>query len=773
MGQLAFGAYPLEHDISRITGVIPPKSWMVFMEARIWRCMPSIPHGHLPQNEVLDFLQCFRSVWRPQKCYRYYISKRIYFRLTISGYMFGLTDFRYEDYFNCQKRRHGQINIYVHKMFVVNITLSKFHVAGKHHIKLFQNGCIKSEMNFKISSDNCSYEYCGKRFPWTLFTCSNVAMAEISGKIAGWPSSLDIVVLFGVVGPNIYANRGFHFDGLTAWGHFQVLTYNIRIDMHYRIYIEFASEVDQPENILVYNGPWPGTPKVTAKQFSHQPKYYISSTFQLLLLVLQRKISDIGVIYKPHDSHESLTLSPPQQLYLSNNTGCGNSVKSWVCTFRIITPMGTYARLRVEDLTITGPYASTLESAGVGIYNIVNSTAILVAHLPNHVIPNVTFAGTENQLLVSVYAYSPFAHLSGTFVAEINQCIGRYIDTYMRPCVYMLPHFNDACNRGFYTSINVTSSCLVFHFVVPPNYLLRHRMFPIVIQLQYDGKLILDYKILYHCYEVRVYGNFEMISGHVSHSSFRALGDFDNLSIKSLNNACVYAPTTSLTLSRTSCVHPCQNVNIAVFDQRAICDICKYHWLDSSRRHNTYQIVPNETVTLRHVFGDHHVVVWLASEVRVNSGGHLITHRLVEFTQLFSQPRFIEVELREGSVWRAHKDSLTWIPFYSGDSSLQDMGLIPVTFDSPKVVRRGLYEYVILKGPPKYLVDMEKHQRNFVREIITPDDWAYTRWCEQYGGSLLTIYDSQELHFVIQRIMRPLKIEHIYIELNNPVSSPI
>ena len=67
-----------------------------------------------------------------------------------------------------------------------------------------------------------------------------------------------------------------------------------------------------------------------------------------------------------------------------------------MCTFNIIAPIGTYARLRVVSLAFIGPYANMLESAGVAIYNVVNNTSVLVAHLSYIVSENVTFTATEN-----------------------------------------------------------------------------------------------------------------------------------------------------------------------------------------------------------------------------------------------------------------------------------------------------------------------------------------------------------------------------------------
>ena len=44
--------------------------------------------------------------------------------------------------------------------------------------------------------------------------------------------------------------------------------------------------------------------------------------------------------------------------------------------------------------------------------------------------------------------------------------------------------------------------------------------------------------------------------------------------------------------------------------------------------------------------------------------------------------------------------------------------------------------------------------------------------CNQHDASLLAIYDNQELRFVIEKLMTPLKLEHVFTEVNRPVSSP-
>ena len=55
---------------------------------------------------------------------------------------------------------------------------------------------------------------------------------------------------------------------------------------------------------------------------------------------------------------------------------------------------------------------------------------------------------------------------------------------------------------------------------------------------------------------------------------------------------------------------------------------------------------------------------------------------------------------------------------------------------------------------------MGTYEYNISLKFNMPSDTAHDVWCGLYRASLLTIYDDQELRFVVENITLPLKVEH-------------
>ena len=764
------GAYPLEHDISWMTGVTPQKSWFVFMETRIWKCLPRTRSSCGPRNDVLCFLGCFRVVLEPiDKCYHIVMDPNLQtitlfttrnrFRFTTNA-----------DHLNCLWTRHRNINIHVHPMFALNLTLFTFHLQSVAHVS--REECFMVELKFYVSFNDYSLKYCGSRHPWTLYTRSNAAQVGLSDQVLPY-FEVNIAANVGIVDRDFFLNDyGLHSDNLVTWGGFRTQTYHIQVDMRNRIRIAFASALHWQTDIMIYNGPWPGTPKQIFNDFLGQKTIYVSSTFQVLIfLVFENDKSDIDMIYNLHNMNGIQNLYVRPEMNLENNTGCGNNtVKSWMCTFNIVTPASTYARLKIRDLVIHGPSVGTLAAAGVAIYNVKNDTVDLVAHLSDSMDGSLIYTASGNQLMVTVYAYSPFTLLSGTFSAEISRCVGQFLEHGMQRCVYLLSHFYDkprrlriSCQDGSFTSISVSCECFVFHVIIPPGGM-RHvpTMFPVILRFDYDGKIMLDYSVINRmlpnsstgltkmCYEFDLYGDYEFTHKNRNKGSFKAVGDIEYLTLdrtRSTQYACFYESTAIIRLYRISCIQPCKGVNIGTassLDLSPMCDICRYYWFDSFRNRNHYVTVPNKTVTLEHIFGDAQIVLRISSQIRTHEGGCVIYYPLSGLTHLFYHKRFFWVKLAKGVVWRTRKSDMA---LYRYRNDRLEQG---VSFNSPFLIRRGSYEYIVDSKPHKFAIHLS---------------------CARHAGFLLTIHDHTELRFVFEKIMKPLKIEHIFIDINNYAKS--
>ena len=246
-------------------------------------------------------------------------------------------------------------------------------------------------------------------------------------------------------------------------------------------------------------------------------------------------------------------------------------------------------------------------------------------------------------------------------------------------------------------------------------------------------------------------GNMNISAAIKIQKSYSAMGDFHRVSFKSWPFYCGYRDLVFVTVSESSCMQPCHNMNVVMPYQYGMptCDICKYFWLDGSRTPSWYHSVPNRTVTLEHLRGEPVATVWVSSETDVKAGGHILSYNLSQFTHRFEKKRLFRVEMTGGSLWRVHKDALSKVYMIEGGSS--DLGPRGEV-DIGVLQRRGSYEYTIVSNMREYYPT------------------AYDVWCGLHGASLLTIHDDQELSFVVNQIMLPLRIEYIFIKIGRPIS---
>ena len=747
-------AYPLERDLSQIAGVQSTKRWLVFMETRIWRCMRMVNPTSQPHYDLLQYKRCFVvTEHAQQRCYR-----RKAGHLTIARNRFHYRNVSYIGYYpSCVPSCPTTLHLSVHKMFNINLTWTDFTVLDRSIAPLepIQGNCQPVERKITIIFNYCSYVCCGTRYPWSTYVDTNSVVVGLPHCLSGkYNVMAEVAVMDKQHSPGWC---GSDLRGLVIWESFEVQTYQISVKMLNRIFIALIAPLHQ--KLVIYNGPNPNMPKLLPDKQFFEKAYYTSSTFQALIFVLSQRNSSIKVIYNSHRDKAPHMFTPTHVLYVKNNTGCGNNNdKSWSCILNIVAPHNTYARLRITDLTIAGSYASLLESAGVAIYNVINNTSVLVAHLSTSMDKYVTVTGTENLLLVSLYGYSPFAILSVILTAEISFCVGQFVLEYQQPCTEMLlGHHNNVhflklkCIGGFYKAFNVSHQCLALQNTISPYIYFVFKTLQLLYYFEYNSQLKLEYNSTSRCHVLHLFGKYEYIRGNQDQKSYSAVGDIHHVSFKSWPFYCGYRDLVFVTVSESSCMQPCHNMNVVMPYQYGVptCDICKYFWLDGSRTPSWYHSVPNRTVTLEHLRGEPVATVWVSSETDVKAGGHILSYNLSQFTHRFEKKRLFRVEMTGGSLWRVHKDALSKVYMIEGGSS--DLGPRGEV-DIGVLQRRGSYEYTIVSNMREYYPT------------------AYDVWCGLHGASLLTIHDDQELSFVVNQIMLPLRIEYIFIEIGRPVS---
>ena len=360
-----------------------------------------------------------------------------------------------------------------------------------------------------------------------------------------------------------------------------------------RISIILISAMLKRQRILVYNGPNPNMPDLLPYRRLPLQTCYTSSTFQVFILVLCQRNSSLKLIYSPQMNKDPSKLFPNTNLNLINNTGCGNgNDKSWMCVVKIVAPRNTNVRLRLTDFIITGPYAGTIEVAGIAIYNIINNQKILIAHLHEGRKKYVTVTGSGDQLLVSVYGYAPFAMLFVILAAEISYCVGLFVSEYKQPCDEMkLGHYNNtpdirsACIGRFYKLFNVTYRCLALQTTISPFAYFDHTSLRILFHFEYISQVRVTYSSTMSnqwCAHMRLFGKYHYIDGN-DYEAYDAMGEIHHMYFVP-NSNCGFQDFTVITVSETPCIHPCSDVNIALVyshERAPTCDLYKYFWLDS------------------------------------------------------------------------------------------------------------------------------------------------------------------------------------------------
>ena len=433
-----FGAYTFDHDVSRVIGIGPPKRWLVFMESRIQRC---VGFHQLSAKHGKDFVGVFRclSIHQrpPKRCFYSYNVFHYYLITSHDMLQFNLfkTVIPHE---NCQKQTTIDVHILVHNSFHITFTVSSF--AMPH---LYRAQCNKDDSIFVVSFGIHSEEICGTRYPWRIYIPVNQAEVRIRRKDHN--SFANIIGEVEVMDRQfIIRLRGSHVEDLISWRYFKVFKYSITAEMLFRIRLSVITG----SKVIIYDGPRLQMPQLSPYENVFNRSHYISSTFQVVIVYVSINDNFISDVKYYNDVYFiPRKLIAPAQIILVNNSGCGNtSILSWMCTFNIISLERAQTNVEIMWLYISGPFANTHMSAGVAVYNVVNNTAHLVVHLfYNYNVDlrhkPISITGSENELYISVYAYSPYTLMSLMFIARDNPCIGIFIGKTVRPSLATIPQF--------------------------------------------------------------------------------------------------------------------------------------------------------------------------------------------------------------------------------------------------------------------------------------------------------------------------------------------
>ena len=740
------GAYPLESDVSIMTGVEPPKKWLVFLEAHILRCMKL--RQQPPARSEKDLLSIFRCLGiileRPVRCY---FSEVGLYHWFISPNILGLKAPNRRDT-DCQKKTGLNLYIFVHQMFHINLTLTNFFLDSVPGGEIYRRNCNCISPTFVVSFNNHSDVYCRTRYPGSILINSN--RTEVGFSIDIWSTSTHIIGVVEVMDRYfVQSPLGLHTQDLITWGDFNVRIYSIKVDMLYQIEISLALG----SHVIIHDGPSLQMPQLSPYEPISNQSRYISSTFQVTVVTTfrSRNISS-QVRYQGATYSPGRKLIPTEHISIKNNSGCGNSsARSWMCTFKIISPGGTQASVEMIRFSMTGAYAYTYLSAGLALYNVINNASNLIVHLFYGAVGldqrSLSFTASENILYMSVYAYFPYTLLSLTFIAQANDCIGKFIGKLLRPPIpttlYNIdtsPVYNIS-KVHLHINLNITRQCYIIYVNVLPEECTLHR-YKLHFYLKHNSIVSLHSSMRGSGVNIHVFGKYQLIgdSRPTCLSYCEVIGDIRVFTMER-SSSFVRHPIAAVTLTAMECLQPCRGTNSTIPGvQRMVemCDVCKYMWLNNSVNATYFVTVPNECISLESIYGDRLAAISISSVSSRISGGHEIWYTLRAFTSCFRQPRVFKIRLSEGQLWRTPREALV-----SGAEFAKR--------HSPMITHHMFYR----KGYEYILVEMP---------LVRSKDWSsYDIQCGKYDATFLTIEDYQELRFVVRRVMQPLEIERIYI----------
>ena len=769
--QCSSTTYPLEEDISHLTHIGPPKRWLVFMEIRVRRCIKLQTTRDLYFIDLMTYLRClsfghtlhtrcYRSLWPKPRVLK--------IRSVVSSSMILFSTKTTRDrYRSCHTRRQTY-RLLVHKLFGFNLTLDEFTVFDTSYALPLPGQCSRATAKFIVLYNNGRIIYCGKRYPWSIYSNSNLATVKLN--VTGRMEKYDIklTMRFGVVDPFYSQNQQpSRTAGPSAWGSFDIATYHIAVEMIYRVRISVSHAFKQTHRFMFHDGPDAKMPRLPIyRKFDHQT-LYSSSTFQVFYVVASKSTDYSSTLsYTADHSFAAQYISSNQTINLKNNTGCGkNGVESWMCAFRIVAPDHMYAQVHISSLNIYGIFANVYTSAGVALYNIVNNKMSLVGHWYYSITRtngnNLTFTGSENQLVVSVYAYSPYSRLSCTFITYASTCIGSFIGKHIRPSMALLSQrvlykkvtSMSSGRDSVHITYDVTNACHAIHIsFLPSEYIVKvpflHMYFRYeeIIKLTKEtlGMRISPFPGLY---TINVGGTYTKSVIDDQYSVNFPQGDGDirgDIKYIDMDVIPIYGniPVTLFNVYPTTCIQQC-NSFIHVWGGPAsnhlTCDICKYGWLGNSALSAAHEITPLASIQFQRVYGSYRIDISVQpvteSLIMCDKVRGIIYHSHGISLRFLSGYVFSAFTYG-GDVWRFDKGDITDIHEHRRPGHCSFL-TIP-----PRVRNWRMYMYIVAS-------ELEVHGSSWQRQ---------EEHCAKYGANILTINDHQELYYIVQNIMLPFGI---------------
>ena len=752
-----YGTYVFEKDVSQMTGVGTAKKWLVFMEIQIKRCMGIQQVTHYSWTDLVGRIRCLVIRPEPQnQCYAYHrgIEIRCHNRYRMSILRSPIPELERNQ---CRPTDSLIFHIFVHGMFNINATFLHFLIMDEFGMYQPQNDCSESPGYFTVDNNGTSSEYCGMHYPWSMYFNKNVVSLKLNTNYIMLPEQVHIVLEVGVVDRHIFHDQhGFH-AGIMKWIGFNIRWYLITVEMLYRVAIRAGAAYKGKPSLIIYDGPNENMPKLLSRKYLNET--ILSSTFQVFVVCVSTNDTRPPTLVFNAIKDKQIILKPSHQIFSRNNSGCGiRNTKTWMCTYHILSPVGTHASVNILSLDIVGPFKNMFVSAGVAIYNVINQNRSLVAHWHRGVDPGdaqLVITSTENELYMVMFSYSPFAVLSYNFSIDSNMCVGRFIGKFLRPSLPSIPD----CQRPPFGLIreeclikfDVSRECLVIQIIYLP---IEYPVLQLLIHilLAYKGALhIVQYYVGTYP-SCTIYGEYYIIQqSSLGISRFEIIGIVDEILCRLTSSSTM----NIITVHPYDCVLPCHTVNIpsiSVSGDHEFCDICTYTWFHRGRPYSVNYLPSYGSISLERIYGNRSSLHFcFDSAASVCCTLQRFCYFSIDTTFQFSEKRMVTGKIYAADVWRTQRVAK---PTY--DSSYNCYTNCSFPTDNPVLFRFGAYEYIAKK--------VKWHGSKKMQ------NWTSSSYeCRQIGAQLLTVFDRRELNFIVQSIMAPFAVEHIFIGMQRQV----
>ena len=767
------GSYMVGRDVRKITGVEPPKRWLVFMEAELRRCTNMVFCSI--NGDIIALLVCFSNPRKHKvRCYGHFAIHSNLF-MTASEYIIHpnsihiiignhreFTDPRCE-----QKKNQGtRINMYVHKLFAMNLTISQFTTIHRNQEHPLQGKCPGPIPSIKITYDGGSDVYCGQKYPWIIYSHSGMAtvnlfLARLS--VASLLSYIRAKISINMIDTDFVRTQPQSYASIViAWGTYKIQMIRISVEFLYRIFISVKSDFDIPSNVI-YDGPNDMLEYLSAYNNTQDGFNYISSTHQIYVMyALSTNSSLFSLNYTTHGYPAAPILSPNDLITLINNTGCGyNDPRAWMCTFKISASHHGHAVLHVTSFDITGPFGNLPTSAGIAVYNVINNTAILVHHLYKRTEGNLVITSTENQLFVAVYAYSVLANVSCRLATGASNCVGIFLQRHLKASTIQLTkHISYKINPlgkrkiGFVATFSVGDYCFFIQIHAVSIKPVARLQVKLVFVHNSALKITKRFEMCgMDCFTFKINGHYKPL--REPNTAIEKRQSFVG-PMKSIEFFGRQATMEFVMVSQVPCILPCHKISIVAANVHGIvklCDICNFIFIDNIAW-NKYEVIQDKTITFERILGDLSLNILIGSvEYDVVSFpkeflkvlhyfAYYISYYVDGLVLQLEEKRVLMVDVTDNGLWKIPRGSM---------EIHQNTLFIQTIPTEQKVFRLGMYEYFVLG-----------------KSRLT--GWRNeTNQCHIRGGHLLTIFDQRELDFVVDNIIKPFNIEIAWIGLRRQV----